>query len=189
MNGEKDSKDKLVSLEDSIKESQQKLSKLEEASFDIKIYVQDKIKEVEQKIDSSKTDIIQALGIFVALFAFIAINVQIFTKISDLGSAMWFMLVMGGVTIIILLTIETLIDSHREYPKSEKLKIFERLKQIITSKIFLLAVLAIVQIVAGFYFTYKNPVQLNSGKIESTKLEIQADIKSTDKSDIFIDSN
>ena len=188
MNGEKDSKDKLVSLEDSIKESQQKLSKLEEASFDIKIYVQDKIREVEQKIDSSKTDVIQALGIFVALFAFIAINVQIFTKISDLGSAMWFMLVMSGITITILLTIEILIDSHRDYSKIEKLKGSEQLRQILTSKVFLLMLLAVLQIIIGFYFTYKNQTQLNGNKIESTKLEIQADIKSIDKSDIFIDS-
>lgn len=187
MNGKEDPQ-QLISLEESIKQSKEKLAKLEAASFDIKIYVQEKIREVEQKIDSSKINVIEALGIFVALFTFIAVNVQIFSKINDLGSAMWFMLVMGGITLTILLSVELLIDGRQEYSTSEKLTWFQSLRKVVISKFGFLILLAVIEMVVGFYFTYKNQVRLNSSTGTSTRLEIQADVKSKNDSDIIIDA-
>src|SRR3989338_3279591 len=128
---DKEDPQRLISLEESIKQSKEKLDKLE--AFDVKIYVQEKIKEVEQKIDSSKINVIEALGIFVALFTFIAVNVQVFSKINDLGSAMWFMLVMGGITLTILLSVEILISGRQQHSTSGKLTWFQSLIEVTIS--------------------------------------------------------
>ncbi|OGL65577.1 hypothetical protein A3B21_03370 [Candidatus Uhrbacteria bacterium RIFCSPLOWO2_01_FULL_47_24] len=183
---DKEDPQRLISLEESIKQSKEKLDKLE--AFDVKIYVQEKIKEVEQKIDSSKINVIEALGIFVALFTFIAVNVQVFSKINDLGSAMWFMLVMGGITLTILLSVEILISGRQQHSTSGKLTWFQSLIEVTISKFGFLILLAALEVVAGFYFTYKNQVQLNNSASTSTKVEIQADIQSKSDSDVIIDA-
>ena len=91
---------------------------------------------------------------------------------------MWFMLAMGGITLTIILAVEILIDSHKDRAKSEKLKWSQWLGDVFKSKLFFLILLAVIQMVVGIYFTNKNQIKLNSTVNDSTKFEIQANIKS-----------
>lgn len=44
-------------------------------------------KEIKEQVENNKIKIVETLGIFVALFTFISINVQIFSRISNLFAA------------------------------------------------------------------------------------------------------
>lgn len=127
-------------------------------TVDIVEYFEKRLKTVEEKIERDKTTAIEVLGIFVALFTFIAVNVQLFSRIADLASAIWFMLLMSGVIIGILLVIEVVLNRRTWIALA------------------CLTGLATVQVVLGLYFTYARPIRLNPdnnqpGQVDNSRLD------------------
>lgn len=62
-------------------------------------------KDLKNEIEDKRIDIIQALGIFVALFTFVSINIQIFSNITSLNNALIFVILMflclGGFVLLL----------------------------------------------------------------------------------------
>lgn len=122
-------------------------------TVDILEALEDRLDKQEAKIERDQTRSTEVLGIFVALFTFISINVQIFSRLTDLASAMWFMLVMGGVMVVLLLVLETILGRKS------------------WGKFCALAALAIIQIVLGLYFTYHFKIPLNQANDQNMSTE------------------
>lgn len=63
----------------------------------------EKIKEkLQSDISQNQTRVIEALAIFVALFTFVSVNIQIFNKVTNLHSAVTFMILMAFVSMIMM---------------------------------------------------------------------------------------
>ncbi len=71
-----------------------------------------------KKLSSNQIRIIETLGIFVALFTFISVNIQIFRNVSDLLSAILFSIILAALTGIIILTVILVIHSYEKEDKS-----------------------------------------------------------------------
>jgi hypothetical protein len=59
-------------------------------------------KDFQDTINQNQTRVIEALAVFVALFTFISINIQIFSRVENLMSASIFMIFMAFLTMIIV---------------------------------------------------------------------------------------
>jgi uncharacterized phage infection (PIP) family protein YhgE len=59
-------------------------------------------KEFQNNINQNQTRVIEALAVFVGIFSFISINIQIFSRVKDLMSASIFMIFMALMTMIIV---------------------------------------------------------------------------------------
>lgn len=71
-----------------------------------------------KKLSSNQIRIIETLGIFVALFTFISVNIQIFRNVSDLLSATLFSVILAALTGIIILTVILVIHSYEKEDKA-----------------------------------------------------------------------
>lgn len=82
-------------------------------------YVDGKLKELEQrfetKIENKETKTTEILAIFITLFTFISVNVNIFTKVSDVYTAIWFMLLMTACSILLLSFLFLVIRSKNDW--------------------------------------------------------------------------
>lgn len=85
--------------------------------------VAEKSDEIKRKlqdyVNQNQTRVIEALAIFIALFTFISINIQIFTKTQDLRSATMFMTLMAFLSMVMITFPIILLRSNRsdEKPK------------------------------------------------------------------------
>lgn len=77
-----------------------------------RVYTEKEIDKLKDRVSSQEIKIIQTLGIFVALFTFISVNIQIFSKVSDLLSASLFSVILAALTGIIILTILLVTHSY-----------------------------------------------------------------------------
>jgi len=73
-----------------------------------------KLKESEKKIQNSQTNVIEALALFAAFFTFVAVNVQIFTKVTDLYSAAWFTLLLLGALGFFAILVDVIINQDKK---------------------------------------------------------------------------
>ncbi len=64
----------------------------------------------EDKIEKKETKTIEILAIFITLFTFISVNVNIFTRVADVYTAVWFMLLMTICSIVLLLFLFLIIS-------------------------------------------------------------------------------
>lgn len=75
-------------------------------------------KEVKDYVDKTQYRATEILAIFVALFTFISVNINIFNKVKDLFSASVFMILMAAV--LIIFTTPFLFFLQQEDPKNKK---------------------------------------------------------------------
>lgn len=68
-----------------------------------------------KRAQEKETRIIETLAVFVALFTFISVNIQIFSRISNLMSAIIFLIIMASLTGFILLFSISII--HKDWDK------------------------------------------------------------------------
>jgi len=73
-------------------------------------------RKINSKIEDAKTGTTESLALFAAFFTFVAVNVQIFTKVTNLRSAMWFSILLLG-CLGFFAVIVHLIILKREYKK------------------------------------------------------------------------
>jgi hypothetical protein len=64
-----------------------------------------------EDVEKTRIKVTEMIAIFVTLFTFISVNITIFTKVEDLITAIYFMIIMTLCCIILLSTIFLLIDS------------------------------------------------------------------------------
>lgn len=77
-------------------------------------------KVIEQKLHKST----EIMAIFITLFTFISVNVNIFSQIESLGAAVWFMILMATASIVLIATIFFLIDESTEKNKNRYFFVF-----------------------------------------------------------------
>lgn len=70
------------------------IKELENKYETLKTLFENKTKEFEKKIDEKETKTTEILAIFIGLFTFISVNVSLFTRLQDMQTAIWFMLIM-----------------------------------------------------------------------------------------------
>jgi len=80
-----------------------------------------KTTELEKKIESSKLSVIETLGIFVALFTFISIDIQIIKSTYNLLSLVGFILITLGSLLFFIVTLHSIVTSS---DKKNWVKIF-----------------------------------------------------------------
>jgi hypothetical protein len=68
----------------------------------VKLQLEKKVKEIEKKISYKEIKSTELLGIFVALFTFVSVNINIFTKVENLSTAIWFMIIMTACCLVIV---------------------------------------------------------------------------------------
>lgn len=68
-----------------------------------------KLDEYDKKADERQIRSIEALGVFVALFSFISVNIQIFNRISDAWSAGFFVLLIFSALSIMVILLDLLL--------------------------------------------------------------------------------
>lgn len=111
---------------------------LQEAKKEFDEKIEETIKETKielsDKIDDSKLKTIETLGIFVALFTFVSVNVQIFTQVTYLKSAMWFTLLLMGALGFFALIVHIIIKEEDKYFNLE----YGKFKLYISKKILFL---------------------------------------------------
>jgi len=92
----------------------------------IKKTIKETNEELSHKIDDSKLRTIETLGVFVALFTFVAVNVQIFTRVTHLRSAMWFTVLLMGALGLFSLIVHVIINEEDKHFNLEygKLKLY-----------------------------------------------------------------
>lgn len=77
------------------------------------------LKELENKfnerVENKEMKTTEILAIFITLFTFISVNVNIFTKVSDVYTAIWFMLLMTACSIILLSFLFFIIKSKNDW--------------------------------------------------------------------------
>lgn len=160
--------ERLTSIQKAVEDGNKKIIELNKTSFEIRTYfeeknkqLEDKLKRLEESAENNKMRLIEALGIFVALFTFISVNVQIFNKLTSVRPAIGFMLAMGGITIVILLVIEVIIRTHTD-------------KRVPYWHLIILFLIALIQIIIGIVFT--RDLQIAQENTNNT-IKIDANIK------------
>ena len=86
--------------------------------------IYDKLNKLEEKmndrIEIKETKTTEILAIFITLFTFISVNVSIFTRVSDISTAIWFFLLMTFCSIILVSVLIILLGRE----KKESISIF-----------------------------------------------------------------
>lgn len=78
-----------------------------------------KISKIEsdfnEKLEKKETRVTEILAIFITLFTFISVNVNIFTRVQDLQSAVWFMLLFTMCCLLLLSCLFLVISDKKNY--------------------------------------------------------------------------
>jgi len=89
------------------------------AQENIEKFVNEKLNNLEEKmndkIDRKETKTTEILAIFITLFTFISVNVNIFTRVQDIQSAVWFMLLFTLCSLLLLSCLFMTISSKKNY--------------------------------------------------------------------------
>jgi len=105
------------------------------------------ITEFDNKIKSSEKSIIESLALFAAFFTFISVNVQIFTRVKDLKSAMWFTLLLFCCLGLFAWMVHVLINKEVKYFQFKSQK-----RSWSVSGVFFLPIIFILLIFAAIFF-------------------------------------
>jgi len=93
-----------VEIKDSIKNSEEGINEK------IALLIKDSNKDIDDKIEKTRISVVQSLALFAAFFTFVAVNVQIFTKVTNLESAMLFSLLLLGCLGLFALIIHVILN-------------------------------------------------------------------------------
>jgi len=94
-------------------QSQTKGEAFEGLKKEVKDALKPELKEfLRDKVDAERPKIIESLGIFVALFTFISINISIFNRISDLWSAGIFIFLIFCAIAMMIVLMDFLLIKH-----------------------------------------------------------------------------
>jgi Flp pilus assembly protein TadB len=77
--------------------------------------------KMKEEIASAQTKIIETVGIFVALFTFISVNVQIFRNVTSLFSAAMFSIILAALIGIMILVFLLVLSPYKKEQKWKKI--------------------------------------------------------------------
>jgi hypothetical protein len=90
------------------------VSEIDTVAVDEKIRALDaKVERIDKKADEGQIKAIEALGIYVALFSFISVSIQVFSRISNAASAGLFILLIFCSLAILIVLIDILLNSTK----------------------------------------------------------------------------
>lgn len=72
------------------------------------------VDEFDKKIEERQEKTTEILAIFITLFTFISVNVNIFTRVSDLFSAIWFVILMTACSVILVSILIILVGRDKK---------------------------------------------------------------------------
>lgn len=112
---------------------------IEDEGIDEKIdkNIRKKVEKLDQKIENSSLRMVEVLGIFVALFTFISIDVQIFKGSISIFSATGFSLIVLGSLLSFVFTLHLFLNDNKKY-------------------IWLLLIFSVLLISAGIFSIWKD---------------------------------
>jgi len=84
-----------------------------ESNLNKKIY--EELKKIDEKSEKKETKTTEILAIFITLFTFISVNVNIFTRVHDLHSAVWFMILFTMCSLLLVSCLFLLISDKRTH--------------------------------------------------------------------------
>ena len=160
---------KLENYTDNIwKQSSKKIE--DKLNGELKIQAEKLERRFKRNIEQSRLNIIEVLGIFVALFTFISVNINIFTKVEYLSAAIWFMFIMLVCLVVFVFLLHIVL--HRD----EK-----------NTRIWVGIFITLCILIAGFIATDGLGIQINKSdlyelnelyeqrieKVEEKNLELQ----------------
>lgn len=105
----------IASINRKIQKVERRLRDVDEKILDADKKLENSQKETEKKIEDKQTKSIEILGIFVALFSYISITIQIFNRVSDAWSAGLFALLLLC-SLLVLVFVQNLLLGDK--PKS-----------------------------------------------------------------------
>lgn len=106
------SKTSIVSRSTQLRINQTSSTKDQLTGADWKKELSDITDKFETRIAEKETKTTEILAIFITLFTFISVNINIFTRVTDIQSVTWFMLIITMSCLVILAAMFLLI-SHK----------------------------------------------------------------------------
>lgn len=100
-------------LEEEKKEMENKVKEMKDIVKETKKELEDLEKKMESKIEDSKIKVVQALGIFVALFTFVSVDFVILSNIQDLKQAWLLISLIGGFLLLFVVLIDYVIRAYK----------------------------------------------------------------------------
>lgn len=111
--------------------------KIEETKNDTKTRIDKELEVVRQKIDESKTRVVETLGLFVALFTFLSLQVQIFKDERNIDQIIGLVLITGGLITFFVLVLDIMIKNKDDA------------KGLLKTRFFLLLIVSLLLVAAG----------------------------------------
>lgn len=111
--------------------------KIEKTAKETKIQIDKELLDVRQKIDESKSRIVETLGLFVALFTFLSLQVQIFKDERDVDQVLGLVLITGGLIAFFVLILDIMIKNKDDA------------KGFLRTRFFLLLAISLLLVGAG----------------------------------------
>ncbi len=75
---------------------------------------------IREIVDQKAQKTTEMMAIFITLFTFISVNVNVFSNIESLGAAVWFMILMAAASSVLIAVMFFLIDETKEKRLSDK---------------------------------------------------------------------
>lgn len=88
---------------------------VEKIEKDLRKTIDQMAKSFDSRIEEKETKTTEILAIFITLFTFISVSVNIFTKVGDLHTAAWFLVLMTSCSLLILSSMILLISNRRNW--------------------------------------------------------------------------
>ena len=88
---------------------------VEKIAKDLRKTIDQMAKTFDSRIEEKETKTTEILAIFITLFTFISVSVNIFTKVGDLHTAAWFLILMTSCSLLILSSMFLLISNRRNW--------------------------------------------------------------------------
>lgn len=89
--------------------------KILEIENNFKKILYEEVKKIDEKFEKKETRLTEILAIFITLFTFISVNVNIFTRVQDVHSAVWFMLLFTMCSLLLLSCLFLVISDKKNY--------------------------------------------------------------------------
>lgn len=101
--------------EDSLETKQTITPSIEKVERDLRKSIDEIYNKFDKKIEEKEAKTTEILAIFITLFTFISVNINIFTRVSDVYTGIWFMLMMTACSILILSVMFVVINSKNDW--------------------------------------------------------------------------
>lgn len=104
-----------VEIEKATKETEQTQTKISELSDHVKEQVHDAKERVDKVVEEQKGRLIEIIGVFISIFTFISVDIQIFRENRHAFVLIGFILVLAATLIVFNLVLKVLLENRIEF--------------------------------------------------------------------------